>query len=295
VKPIKMLGLAALAALMAMAFVGASSAMASSTQLCTSDPSGGSCSTATSSIHEVSSGKGKLLTGSNTVECNVLFSSLSVGALGSPQTIEGHFTYSSCGICSVHEATGTTSTIEILRTGHETAEVTGNGEVSVSCFFINCTYDGEGLNGTGKGPLLSAGTRPNGEVSIQGQETHPVAGPCEEAGFLDLTTTPLSATYIGKGPLKMVCMDVGPANGLFLTSNALGTECEKKDEAENPRLGQYELVWVAPSIGRNEMACGWIGPNKGYWLGKTFFSPNSECATSDNPTRLGEFELGVTM
>jgi hypothetical protein len=192
-KSIKMLGLAALAALMAMAFIGASSAIAGSTQLCTTDPST-SCTAATS-VHEVSVGKGKLLSGT-TVECNVLFSSLNVFALGAPQVITGHFTYSSCGVCTVKEV-GVPSVIGVLRTGHEAAKVVGAGEVEVSCFFLHCTYDGENLEGTAKGPLLSAQVPDNGEVSIQGQETHPVAGPCEEPGFLDLTTRPLVATYIG--------------------------------------------------------------------------------------------------
>jgi hypothetical protein len=193
-KPIKALGLAALMALMAMAFVGASPAMAGSTRLCTTDPST-SCTAATS-VHAVSVGKGKLLSGTN-VECDVLFSSLSISALGAPQVITGHFHYLNCGFCTVKEVTGTTSIIQVLRTSHETGTVTGNGEVEVDCFFLECTYDGENLIGTAKGPLLSAQVPDNGEVTISGQETHPIAGPCQEPGFLDLTMTPLVATYIG--------------------------------------------------------------------------------------------------
>jgi len=191
VKSIKMFGLAALAALMAMAFVGATSASASSTQLCTADP----CGSAVSHVHEVSVGKGKLLAGSINVECDVLFLSTSVGALGAPQVIEGNFTYSNCGGCSATEENGP-SAIEVLKEGHETTKVTGEGLVHVNCSGINCRYNGEGLAGTGKGPLLS--TQANGEVSIQEAVTAKESGFfCPSTSKLDLTTTPLSATYIG--------------------------------------------------------------------------------------------------
>jgi hypothetical protein len=170
-------------------------AAAEETQLCTND-SESSCTAATS-VHVVSVGKGKLLSEIN-VECNVLFSSLSVSAAGAPQTLTGHFTYSNCGtFCLVREVSAS-STIQVLRESHETASVTGNGEVEVNCFFLECTYDGENLVGQAKGPLLSAQTPDNGEVTISGQETHPVEGPCQEPGFLDLTMTPLSAAYIGE-------------------------------------------------------------------------------------------------
>src|SRR6185436_18150219 len=68
-KPIKMLGLTALAALMAMAFIGASSAMAEDTVLCSTDPAT-SCTEVTH-VHETSVTKAKLLTSFLTVECDV--------------------------------------------------------------------------------------------------------------------------------------------------------------------------------------------------------------------------------
>lgn len=190
-----MFGLTALAALMAMAFVGASSAMAGNTQLCTTDPGAGACGSPVTHVHETSVGKGKLLA-SITVECNVLFLSTSVGGLNPPQVLEGHLTYTSCGSCSVSEVTGTTAVVALLRTSHETAVLTFEFEIHVSCTGINCFYNGEGLVGTAKGPLLS--TQANGEVAIQGQEIHKFKGLlCPAATFLDITTTPLSATYIG--------------------------------------------------------------------------------------------------
>ena len=91
-KAIKMIGLAALAALTAMAFVGASSAMAESTTLCSADGSG--CGI--THVHETSVGKAKLLTSFGTTECNVLFLGDARAALASPLVIDGTFTYTNC-------------------------------------------------------------------------------------------------------------------------------------------------------------------------------------------------------
>jgi len=198
VKPTKMFGLAGLAALMVMAF-GASSAMASSTQLCSGDPST-SCGSAITHVHEVSVGKAKLLSTFLTVECNVLFLGDSLG-LGSPLVLHGNFTYTNCGSCTVVE-TSSQVLITVLRTSHETATVVGEGEVFVDCggSSLECEYDGEGLTGTAKGPLLSAQTPDNGEVSLQGQEVHKTGGGffCPSVSKLDIVTSPLVATSIGE-------------------------------------------------------------------------------------------------
>jgi hypothetical protein len=194
-----MLGLAALAALMAMAFVGASSAMAESTQLCSGDPTGSGCGTAVTHVHETTlageANQGILLSKVIDVRCDVLFLGDTLG-LGAPLIIHGHFTYSGCsGGCVVTEESAD-SLIEVLKLSHETADVTGEGEVRVHCgFFINCVYNGEELKATAKGPLLSSET--NGEATINGQETNRVSGFCPEHAFLDIKTTPLVATYIG--------------------------------------------------------------------------------------------------
>lgn len=196
-KPINMLGLAVLTALTALAFVGASSAMAENTQLCNKDPLNGACSAPVTAVHEVSLGKGKILSSSFNVECDVLFSSTSVGALGAPQVIKGHFTYSNCnGNCTVTEV----STIwirKILKKGHEIAEDTQTGEVHVHCpGFLDCDYDAQNLIGTVKGPLLASDE--NGETAISGQELHKVSGLfCPLAGYLDLTLAGLLPEYIG--------------------------------------------------------------------------------------------------
>ncbi|HET7484401.1 MAG TPA: hypothetical protein VFJ64_03405, partial [Solirubrobacterales bacterium] len=170
-KSLKMLGLAALAALMAMAFVGASSA-AAETNLCANDEA--NCASPITHIHETSVGKAILLA-SPKIECNVLFLGEVVGHGEAGQLeIEGNFTYSSCGSgCTVTEQSAS-SGIEVEKSGHEVGSVVGEGEVHVNCIGINCYYNGKGLAGTAKGLLLS--TAANGEVSIQGQTVHKTKG-----------------------------------------------------------------------------------------------------------------------
>jgi hypothetical protein len=238
-KSIKMFGLAALAALMAMAFAGASSAMAETTKLCSSDPVAAdapiSCSAVTH-VHEttLAGAKGKLLTSIVNVECDVLFLGDTVGEEGNPLVIEGNFTYTNCGSCTVEEVGGGVE-IKVLKESHETAKVTGEGEVHVNCSGLNCTYNGEGLVGTGKGPLLSSET--NGSVVITEQVAKKVSGLfCPSTSKLDITTTPLSATYLVSAWLGF-CVDTEHTTGLYVDS-----ECTKK--ASVPHTGLYTLVYA---------------------------------------------------
>jgi hypothetical protein len=112
----------------------------------------------------------------------------------------GNYTYSGCAInektsCTLTEEGGPAA-IAILKEGHETAKVTFEYEVNVQCpGFISCTYNGEGLKGTAKGPSLSEQT--NGSVEISEQLMHNVFGFfCSKKVKLDLTTTPSEAAYI---------------------------------------------------------------------------------------------------
>jgi hypothetical protein len=209
VKLLKLFGLVALAALMAMAFVGAGSAMAGSTALCADMPiaaddegldgGDGVCSTdLITHVHEttLSGAKAKLLSQAVNVECDVLFLGDVLG-LGSPQVIHnGKLTYTNCNFGCVVTQEGT-ALIKVLKTGHETAEVTGEGQVHVECgSFIDCKYNGTGLVGAGKGSLLSS--HANGEVSITEKIINREGGLfCPSTAKLDITTTPLVHTYIG--------------------------------------------------------------------------------------------------
>jgi hypothetical protein len=197
VKQIKMFGLAALAALMAMAFVGAGSAMAGNTQLCQSDQA--KCTNPVTHVHEttLAGKKAVLKTSLATIECDVLFLSTSVGGLGAPQIIKGNFTYSNCGAsCTVTEENGPAE-IEVLREGFETGSVVGEGLVHANCF-LNCRYNGTGLEGTANGPLLPS-TETNGEVTLEEQETNKESGTfCPKTSLLTITTTPLSPVYLSE-------------------------------------------------------------------------------------------------
>jgi hypothetical protein len=218
-KPIKMFSFAALLALMAMAFVGISSAMAAQTALCSSDATG--C-TVVKHVHEttLSGHKAVLKTNLLTVECEVLFLGDTVEGTNEPLAIKGNFTYSSCTSgCTVTEENGPTE-IKVNRESHETAKVTGEGLVHVSCSGLNCRYNGTGLAGTAKGPLLS--TETNGEVSLVKQSTNKESGTfCPSTSELTITTTPLEKTYIVE-PVEfgaVYCVDVANNTGEYSDAN----------------------------------------------------------------------------
>jgi hypothetical protein len=293
VKAIKMLGLAALMALMAMAFVGASSAMAESTSLCKVDETNCAPENLIQSVHETSVGKAKLLTSIGTTECEVLYSG-SVLETGNPLIIKGKFTYTKCKLgeseCTATEENGPTK-IQVLKEGHETAKVTGEGLVHLVCGkSIDCSYTGTGLIGTAKGPLLSAQVPDNGEVSLSEQATTKEAGGflCPKTAKLDITTTPLVATYISGAtlPLKAVCIEVEDlGKGLYKDSVCTNMT------GENTRDGNYELGLVETNLAVNGMACAWVGNNNGLQLTTNLGA--TECRTSDNPNRVAPYELGT--
>jgi hypothetical protein len=198
-RSIKMLGLAAFAALMAMASLGASSAMAGNTQLCMADEEPCAAANVIAHVHEetVSGAPATVLTSLGNVTCTALFLGLTLG-LGAPLVIHGNFTYTGClrngNACTVTEVS-TSALINVLKTAAETASSTIELEVNVHCgLFFNCTYDGEGLVGTTKGPLLAP---PNGEWFINEQNLHHLAaGICPETNKLDIRMIPLLAAYI---------------------------------------------------------------------------------------------------
>jgi hypothetical protein len=196
-----MFGLAALAAVAAMAFMGASSAMAEDTALCEgSDPSGSTCAGATeaSHVHFTASVPALLLSSAINVEClSVLFLGDTL-ALGKPLVIHGNFTYSNChelnnaNVPCTATQVSTSALIEILKNGSETGEVKGTAEVLVECSgFIHCVYNGTGLNGSAEGSLGS------GHTTITKQTVNKVSGfLCPKTATLDILTESLTALYI---------------------------------------------------------------------------------------------------
>jgi hypothetical protein len=199
VKSIKMLGLAAFAALMAMALLGASSAMAGNTQLCKADENPCAAANVISHVHEetVSGAPATVLSSLGDVTAKVLFLGDTLG-LGAPLVIHGHLTYTDVlrngSLCTITEVS-TSTLLEVLRTAAETASLTISFEINVHCgIFINCTYDSQGLTGTAKGALSAPS---NGEWFINEATMHHVGGGiCPEITKLDIRMTPLVATYI---------------------------------------------------------------------------------------------------
>jgi RHS repeat-associated protein len=196
----KLFGLTALAALMAVAFIGPTSAGA--TALCKVDEEPCAAGNLVTSVHEASVGKAKLLTSLGTAECNVSFATTKVGAPANPQKLEATFTYTNCTMgsssCTFSEENGPAQ-ILVTKEGHETAKVTGERLAHLVCSFIDCSYNGIGLVGTAKGPLLAS--QANGEVTLTGQTLTKEAGGflCPKTSVLDITTTPSAATYISRG------------------------------------------------------------------------------------------------
>ncbi len=215
-KPFKMFGLAAIAALMAMAFIGASSAMATfDTALCEVDPHEPEFGEKldcpkeflVKHVHEetLEGEQGVLLSSVLTVKCDVLFLGdvLTTGLLAKVASkeellISGKFTYANCNnSCTATEENGPAH-INVLKEAHELAAVTGKGLVHLVCgAFINCRYVGTGLKGHGLGPLLSGEKLPNGATQISEQSTAKESGSlCPSTAKLDLVTHPLEPIYI---------------------------------------------------------------------------------------------------
>jgi hypothetical protein len=240
-KPIKMFGLTALAALLAMAFVGASSAVAENTALCKAEEESCSAANTISHVHETSVGKGVLKSKLPTIECTVLFLG-DVQPADSPALhISGQFTYTNCNnFCKVKEETPSAS-IEVLKTASELASVTGEGLVNVSCPFINCNYVGTGLEGHALGPLTSS--QANGSVVLTEQNTEKESGSCPEEAFLTLTTTPLEKAYLSKW--KGYCVKTLHENGLFTNSN-----CSTLGSSPPTHKYEYTLVWAPVGWGK---------------------------------------------
>jgi hypothetical protein len=200
-KLLKMFGLVAIAASMAMAFVGTGSAMATgSSALCEDMPdvADGVCTDPIAHVHEttLSGAKAKILSSTVNVEADVLFLGDVLG-LANPQVIHnGVFTYTNLnnGCTISQEGTGL---FKVLRTSHETAGVSGEFQIHVECgTLIDCKYNGTGLQGTVKGPLLASHL--NGQTVISEQTLNRVGGAfCPSTAKLDITTTPLTHTWIG--------------------------------------------------------------------------------------------------
>ncbi len=152
---VKMFTLTALAAVTTMAFVGAMSASAGSTQFCKVHTSlvcpAGQARTA---LHEVlAAGTVVTLLGVPTILClGLLIESTALG-LGSPQSIHDlSYSFTGCGTSSAHN-NATVTVLELplsnlLKTGLDEGVLTatnGRMRIQASGFGVDCIYDMEGL------------------------------------------------------------------------------------------------------------------------------------------------------
>jgi hypothetical protein len=196
-KPIKAFGLAVMAALLMMAFIGAGSATAEETALCSQDQSPCQEGNLIEVAHLV--GRVKFKTSILSPECDVLFYGKVMNRyfLGGARKLISSIALTNCTkSCAIAVENGPPE-ITMLREGHETATVNIGILFHVECgAFIDCFYIGEGLEATAKGPLLS--TETNGELKLTEQalseEEESVF--CPEEAILTLSTTPLIKTYI---------------------------------------------------------------------------------------------------
>jgi hypothetical protein len=288
-KPVKMLSLGVLAVLLAMALGGAPSAMAEGTELCKTDQIPCKSENVITNVHEVTpeGKKATLLSSLGTVECDVLFSGESLGeATEGPALIQGKFTFTSCLLkgtaCEVKEV-GASTLFSVLKEGHETATATGKSEVNVKCGFINCTYVGEGIKGTRKGPLLS--TLKNGEMTISAQAVKVTGALCPTEGKIDLTMTPLVETFISQG--NMYCVRYENPRGRWLLGPNL-TTCTGN---HGVRGFNYELIWSRNVLTSGTMVC--VSDNDGL-PGVLFYLTRAGgvCGNKD-ATEVGDYELGM--
>lgn len=202
-KPIKAFGLVALAALMAMALAGTSSAMAESTALCAVDPGAGPeevCPEEELIEHVHASTTAEIpsviLTSIGNVVCSVLYLADTVELLSSPLVLEGTFTYAGCTAgCSVTEENGP-SEIKLLKLGHEKADAKLEFLIHVKCNgFINCNYRGEEMKGFFKGLLLPFIEEEDfGNTELKKENGFL----CPNQAFLDLLVFSLEAFHITK-------------------------------------------------------------------------------------------------
>ncbi len=203
-KPVKILGLV-LAALMAMAVVGAGSAMANPTALCKEDTDACPEEKVITHVHEttLAGKKAVLKTSILTIECDVLFLGdvTNAGGLseGGEEKLditgkEAKFVYTNCGSCTLTEENGP-ALLEVLREGHETASVTIESLLHSECSGLNCRYNEVGIKLTAKGSLLS--TETNGSSVATEQSLNKESGLfCPSTTKLTITTTPLTVTYL---------------------------------------------------------------------------------------------------
>jgi hypothetical protein len=195
-----MFGLAAVAAVAAMAFVGATSASATDTQLCTAH-TGLTCGAgnAATSVHQVlkAGTVGELLGAIDVLCLGFLVEATALG-LGAPQAVHSlSQSFSGCGTgsghsnCTVSIPTGQQPLFHLLKTGLDAGVLTAlSGQTRLVCSNIglDCLYDAAGME-------FEVG---GGELVANETVTTELGGKffCPDEGVLDATLETLTDTYV---------------------------------------------------------------------------------------------------
>jgi hypothetical protein len=192
-----MLGVAAVAAALAMAFIGSSAAMAEVGALCGTDPAGGACASPLTHVHYIATTL-KLKTPVLTVTCEALYLGDALSGLAAPLVIHGNYTFSNCNNgCTITE-TSASALVFFLREGTELSKVTVEYNFHVTCTeVIECTYNGEELVGHGLGGLITTAAE-KGHVTFTKAPVRNSGGLiCPPSAELTALFESLSKEYIG--------------------------------------------------------------------------------------------------
>ena len=197
---IKMLGIAALAAVAAMAFLGATSASATNTQLCKTH-TGLTCGAGngvTSHHMVLTSGTvGKILAAINILCLGILIQATPLG-LGNPQSIHANavegLMFTGCGTGAAHDNCTVTvqevPLLDLLKTGLDEGILTAtSGRTRLQCpgLGLDCVYDLEGMEFSVGGGHLTATEIPLSELGGSFF--------CPDEGFLDGLLEALTDVY----------------------------------------------------------------------------------------------------
>ncbi len=211
-----MFGLAGLVVVAAMAFVGATSASATTTQLCKVHKEPCPAGSAVTSIHMVNVGAVPVLL--NSTADVLCLSVLAVGTpleLASPQIVDvTQFTFSNCGTNAAHNNCTVTALelpkLSVLKTALNLGTLTaptgaGEGRTNVKCTIlgfikINCDYKGAGLSfgveGAGHTATAGHGMLTSLKTSLPLSESLEGGGLCPSTSSIDALLEPLEDTYI---------------------------------------------------------------------------------------------------
>jgi hypothetical protein len=197
---IKMLGLAVIAAAVAMAFAGASSALAESTALCAEDSAGSTCPSGklVSHVHMVDPAL-QMLNSIQNFTCEVLYlgNIENPTLLGNPLEAIGKLTITNCAAgCEVKEVSSEGEG-NILKTGTELATITMEGEVLAKCALVlHCVYNAKKLVGHVLGGLTTNAAE-RGHLTFSNAPVEKVSGLlCPNNTSMDALFESLEKFYI---------------------------------------------------------------------------------------------------